>query len=187
MNAQATKPLLPEISAGTPGRVSPASRRPSKCSSARYQRFGTPSARCMSPATIAPEVVRSGEAAQLLLPETGDGPGFPDLSGAAGAERPRARTSGPGIAGRGKAGPTSGASRSVPGGSRKAASSAGSASRSAAARASRSPVVSFSTKYIAVTASSESASRQAAGVRPSSRYSNGGCPSAPSPAFTPSR
>ena len=70
-------PLLPAITSGVPGSVTPvtsiaASPGAARMSRARYHTFGTRSARCMSLATIAPPLaVRLPATAQLLLPTAG--------------------------------------------------------------------------------------------------------------------
>ena len=130
-----------------------------------------------------PPAVRPGATAQELLPETGGGGrGGPGPPG-----RTPAKAAGPGISGTAKASPCSGASRSVPGGFRNAASSGGSAASRAAVLASWAPSSSFRTRYIATTVRRESAIRQGAGSCPSSRYSNGGADRSARPAAIPSR
>src|SRR5262249_56413474 len=69
---QATSPLLPATSEGTPGSVTPATwrgRESCQAVDARYQMFGVARPRCMSLAMMAPpSLVRRPATAQLLLP-----------------------------------------------------------------------------------------------------------------------
>ena len=70
MKPHAIRPLLPAITKGAPGNITPVTGGPpATASEAWYQMFGTDRPRCMSFATsAAPSAVRDPASAQLLLP-----------------------------------------------------------------------------------------------------------------------